>query len=165
MRQTGGVRGLRHLPVNHPTRPFLRFVAGLVGLYILVFGIVGVIETADLSFFSRADAWVLGLRTNPAFSILSIVAGTMLLCAVVIGRNLDHLLDLVGGGIFLVAGLVMMTLLRTGANFLNFAMANVIVSFLIGLVLLLAGLYGRVGPRELAEAEEYHRRSGASSSH
>lgn len=157
------MRGLRHLPVNHPTRPFLRFLVGLIGLYILVFGIVGLVDTWDLSFFSRADAWVLGLRTNPAFSILSILAGTMLLTAVVIGRNVDHYLDLVGGIVFLLAGLVMMTLLRTDGNFLNFSMVNVIVSFLIGLVLLVAGLYGRVGPRELAEAEEYRRHSGAAS--
>lgn len=160
-----GPKGLRHLPVNHPARPFLRFMAGLIGLYILIFGIVGVIETADLSFFSRAETWVLGLQTNPAFSILSILAGVVLLGGAVIGRNIDHFIDLAGAGVFLVAGIVMMMLLRTDANFLNFDMVNVVVSFLIGLALLAAGLYGRTGARELAEAEEYHRRSGAASSH
>jgi hypothetical protein len=151
---------MAHIPVNHPARPFLRFVAGLIGLYILVFGIAGVIETRDLSFFSREETWVLGLQTNPAFSILSILAGAVLLGGAVIGRNIDHFIYLAGAVVFLVAGIVMMTLLRTDANFLNFDMVNVVVSFLIGLILLEAGLYGKVGPPELAEAEEQHRQRG-----
>jgi hypothetical protein len=48
----------------------------------------------------------------------------------------------------------MLTLLRTDANLLNFAMANCIVSFVIGMALLHAGLYGKTGPQELADAEE-----------
>ena len=137
-------------------------MAGLIGLYILVFGIVGVIETRDLSFFGRADTWVLGLQTNPAFSILSILAGVVLLAGALIGRNVDHFINLGGAVVFLVAGIVMMTLLRTDGNFLNFDMVNVIVSFLFGLAVLEAGLYGKVGPRAQAEAEDHHRRSGAS---
>ena len=30
-----------HFPVNHPARPLYRVLAGLVGVYILVFGVVG----------------------------------------------------------------------------------------------------------------------------
>lgn len=156
---------MAHLPVNHPARPFLRFLAGLVGLYILVFGIAGLVETWGLSFFSREETWVLGLQTNPAFSILSILAGAVVLGGALIGRNVDHFINLFGAVVFLVAGIVMMTLLRTEANLLNFDMINVIVSFVIGMVLLVAGLYGKVGPRELAEAEEWHRTSGAASCH
>jgi hypothetical protein len=161
----GRLEGMAHLPVNHPARPFLRFVAGLIGLYILVFGIVGVLETWDGPFFGREETWVLGLRTNPAFSVLSICTGAVLLAAVLIGRNIDHFMYLAAAGLFLTAGIVKLMLLRTDANFLNFHMVNVIVSFLFGLVLLEAGLYGKVGPRELAEAEEHRRRSGAASSH
>jgi hypothetical protein len=146
--------GMAHLPVNHPARPFLRVMAAAIGLYVLVFGVVGFIETRGLSFFDRGDTWVLGLKTNPAFSILSIVAGAILVGGAVYGRNVDHFINLYGGIVFLVAGLVMMTVLHTDANLLNFSLSNCVVSFLIGLALLDAGLYGKTGPRELAEAED-----------
>lgn len=148
---------MAHLPVNHPARPFYRAVAGLIGLYVLVFGVVGFVETQDREFFDRSETWVLGLQTNPAFSILSILAGAVLFGGALVGRNVDHFANLAGGIVFVVAGVVMMTLLQTDANLLNFAMPNVVVSFLIGLVLLTAGLYGKTGSREFAEAEERHR--------
>lgn len=145
---------MAHLPVNHPTRPLYRVLEAGIGLYVLVFGIVGLIVTWDQSFFNRGEHWVLGLRTNPAFSLLSIAAGAVLLGGAIYGRNVDHFLSLAGSGVFLVAGLVMMTLLHTDANLLNFAMVNCIVSFVIGLALLLAGMYGKTGPPEFAAAEE-----------
>ena len=144
---------MAHLPVNHPARPFLRVLAAAVGLYVLVFGIVGFIETRGQSFFERGDTWVLGLKTNPAFSILSIAAGLVLVGGAVYGRNIDHFIILTGGVVFLVAGLAMMTVLHTDANLLNFSLSNCVASFLIGLVLLHAGLYGKTGPAELADAE------------
>ena len=150
---------MAHLPVNHPARPFVRLVAGGIGLYILAFGVLGFVETRGESFFAREETWALGLRTNPAFSILSIVAGAVLLGGALIGRNVDHYLNLGGGVVFLVAGFVMMLVLRTDANMLNFAMPNVIVSFLIGVALLHAGLYGKTGPPEMAEWEEHFRHS------
>jgi hypothetical protein len=145
---------MAHLPVNHPARPFLRVLAVAVGLYVLVFGVVGFIETRRLDFFDRGDTWVLGLKTNPAFSILSIVVGAVLVGGAIYGRNVDHFINLYGGVVFLVAGLAMMTVLHTDLNLLNFSMTNCVVSFLIGLVLLDAGLYGKTGSRELAEAED-----------
>lgn len=145
---------MAHLPVNHPARPFLRMLAGAAGLYVLVFGIVGLIQTWGESFFERGDTWVLGLKTNPAFSILSIVVGLVLVGGGVYGRNVDHFINLTGGVVFLVAGLAMMTVLHTDANLLNFSLSNCVVSFIIGLVLLHAGLYGKTGPGDLAEAEQ-----------
>lgn len=152
---------MSHLPVNHPARPFVRFVAGVIGLYILAFGIAGFFETRDQSFFAREDTWALGLQTNPAFSILSILAGAVLLGSVLVGRNLDHHVSMAGAVLFLVAGVLMMTLLHTDANLLNFAMPNVIVSLLIGMVLLHAALYNKSGPSHRAEAEEKYRHSHA----
>jgi hypothetical protein len=149
---------MAHLPVNHPGRRFYRTLAGLIGLYILVFGIGGAVVTWGAPFFDRADTWVLGLQTNPAFSLLSIAAGTVLLGGAGYGRNVDHFINLVGGGVFLVAGLVMLAVQRTELNLLNFAVVNCVVSFLIGVALLLAGMYGKTGPAELAEAEERLRR-------
>ncbi len=147
-----------HLPVNHPARPYLRLLAGLVGLYILVFGVTGTVVTWGDDFFNREPTYVLGLRTNPAFSMLSVLAGLVLVGGAIYGRNLDHFLNLWGGAAFIVAGGIMMAVLHTPANFLNFALRNTVVSFLIGLALMLAGLYGKEGPRDLAAAEHRRRR-------
>ncbi len=149
---------MAHIPVNHPARPVYRVLAGLTSSYILAFGIAGLIETWGAPFFSRGDHIVLGLRTNPAFSLLSIGAALLLLFAAFYGKNLDHYLYLFGSGVFYLSGFVMMAVLRTDLNLLNFAMRNCIVSYIIGTVFLLAGLYGKVGSKDLEEAENRFRR-------
>lgn len=152
---------MAHLPVNHPSRPVLRVVVTAIGLFILTFGIVGLVETWGLAFFDRGENWVFGLRTNPAFSILSIVAGAVVTTGAVYGRNLDHFINLGGGVLFLLSGLFMMAVLLTEANLLNFSLTNCTVSFLIGMALLTAGLYGKTGTGEYAEQEEQLRHGGA----
>lgn len=144
---------MAHLPVNHPARGVYRVIATAIGLYILLFGILGLVETWGRPFFDQSDTWALGLRTNPAFSVLSILVGAMLVGAVIYGHNVDHFLHLWGGIVFLVAGVVMMAVLHTAANILNFAVINSVVSFIIGTLLLLAGLYGKEGSPELEQAE------------
>ena len=67
---------MAHIPINHPLQPFYRVLAGLIGLYLVVFGTVGVIKTRGLPLFEQDGLpWVLGLRANLAFAILSIVVG------------------------------------------------------------------------------------------
>jgi hypothetical protein len=147
-----------HLPVNHRLRPLYRFLAALAGAYVLVFGIVGVIKTAGEPFFDQNSATsVVGLRSNMAFAILSIVVGLIVLVGTVVGRNIDHVINLVAGIIFLVAGMLMMTVLQTNANFLNFQISTCVVSFVIGLVLFTAGLYGRTGSHADHIREEHFR--------
>ena len=147
-----------HLPVNHPLRPVYRTLAGLIGAFILVFGVMGFFATRGMEFFATEGEHVLGLSTNPAFSVISVITGVIMLIAVVIGRNVDQVLNLIAACVFLVAGLAMMALLRTDLNFLAFTMTNCIVSFIFGLVTLAASLYGRVGTPESAAAEEQFRR-------
>jgi hypothetical protein len=147
-----------HFPINHRLQPMYRVLAALAGIYVLAFGIAGVIRTAGKPFFDQVgDTTVLGLRSNLAFAILSIVAGVIVLGGALIGGNLDHFINLVAGIVFLVAGFLMMLLLQTNADFLNFHMATCIVSFVIGLVLLTAGLYGRVGTNADHAREEHFR--------
>jgi Domain of unknown function (DUF4383) len=147
-----------HIPINHRLQPIYRFLAALAGAYVLAFGIVGVIRTAGKPFFDQVNATeVLGLRTNLAFAILSIVAGVVVLGGALIGRNVDHFINIVAGIVFLVAGMLMMTLLQTNADFLNFQMATCIVSFVIGIVLFTSGLYGRTGTNAEHLREEHFR--------
>lgn len=148
-----------HLPINHRLAGFYRFLAALAGLYVLVFGILGVIRTAGDSLFDRGDVVVLGLHTNLAFSLLSVVVGVIVLVGAAIGRNFAHYLNLFAGGVFLAAGIVMLLLLETDANFLNFTVATCVASFLIGTFLVLAGLYGKSGSAQEARHEDEFRHS------
>ncbi len=155
-----------HLPVNHPARPIYRVLAGLIGVYILAFGVYGVVLTWDKGLFGRGSDWSLGLRTNLAFSIVSVIFGAFLLIGASRRGNLGHYMNLTAGAVFLFTGLLMMALLQT-ADFLNFSMSTVILSLIFGLVLLGTGLYDKVGPPEHGDVErerrlhpvaEHHRR-------
>jgi hypothetical protein len=152
-----GMRILLHLPVNHRLRPLYRFLAGLTGLYVLVFGIVGAVVSRGHGVFSRDHIYALGLRTNLAFAVLSLVVGVVVLIGVVVDHNLDHILNLFGGLVFMVAGMFMLGLLQTDLNLLNYTVSTCVVSFVIGLVLFTAGLYSRVGSAEEDATEERRR--------
>jgi hypothetical protein len=138
------------LPVNHPLRPLYRFLAALCGLYILIFGIIALTKTQGTPLFSQSandNVWVLGLRANLGFAILSIIAGAIIVVGALIGRNLDRLINIWGGILFMVVGMAMLLLLQTNANFFSFSMSNCVASFIIGTVLFSAGVYGKTGPR------------------
>ncbi|HKE67409.1 MAG TPA: DUF4383 domain-containing protein [Micromonosporaceae bacterium] len=149
---------MSHIPVNHPLRTFYRFLAALAGIYVLILGIVAFTKTSDLPAFEQHNLpWTLGLRTNLAFATISMVAGAVIIVAALIGRNVDRFINVAGGIAFMAMGALMMVLMETDANFLGFSMANCIVSFIIGVVLFTAGLYGKTGPEHLARAEELAR--------
>jgi hypothetical protein len=146
---------MAHIPINHPLQPFYRVLAGLIGLYLLVFGIVGVIETRDLPAFAQDGLpWVLGLRANLAFAVLSIGMGLVVLGTAVIGGRIYEWTCIVVSVVFFVAGMAMMVLMQTSLNFLGFTMTTCIVSFVIGLVLFTAGLYGKTGTADDIRREE-----------
>jgi hypothetical protein len=151
---------MSHLPVNHPLRPFYRVLVAAAGLYVLVFGAIGTVRTSSAPMFDRSDMVVLGLRTNLAFALASIGAGAVILLAQFVGRNVDFVVNLWGGVLFMAVGLAMMALLHTELNVLNFSMTTVIVSFVIGIVLYVGGLYGRSGSESAAAAEELARHGG-----
>ena len=143
------------MPINHKLIPLYRTLAALCGLYILVFGIVALTRTPGLGTFAQDGLpTVLGLRANRAFAILSVVVGLVILAGAVIGGKLDRWINLYGGLVFLVAGMAMLILLNTDLDFLGFTVSTCIVSFIIGLVLFSAGLYGKVGSREEQAVED-----------
>lgn len=154
---------MAHFPVNHPARPLLRAFAAMVGLYILAFGVWGTAQTWGEPLFDRGSHWALGLRTNLAFSLASVAFGIVLLIGASRRSNLGHFMNLTAGVVFMVTGLLMMSVLQTGANILNFSMSTVIVSMIFGLLLLATGLYDKVGPPERAEAERRGRNHTVSS--
>ena len=156
---------MAHIPINHPLRPVYRALSGLVGLYVLLFGIIGYARTSDLDFFSRHGEWVLGLRTNPAFAVMSIIGGLALVGAAVVGRNLFAYVNLTAGIVFIVVGTAMLLLLQTSVNILAFSMATCVASFIFGMFALAAGLYGKVGSAEQQHAEDVFRHGEAAATH
>lgn len=134
---------MSHFPVNHPLRPLYRVLAAIAGLYVLLFGVVGLVRSAGSPFFDRGAFTALGLRTNLAFALASVLAGAVIVLATFIGRNVDYAVNVWGGVLFMVVGTGGLALLETDLNVLNFSMATVIVSFSIGMLLFTAGLYGR----------------------
>jgi Domain of unknown function (DUF4383) len=149
---------MAHFPVNHHLQPLYRVLAGLAGAYVLAFGITALVRTREIPWFAqRGLPSALGLHANRAFAVLSIVVGLILFVGAIIGGNLDRWINLIAGVVFLVAGMAMMILMQTSFDYLGFTMATCIVSFVIGLLLSLAGLYGRVGTVEDVECEERHR--------
>ena len=134
---------MSHIPVNHPLRPVYRVLAGLTAIYIALFGVVGFVQTVGDGLFDQSETVALGLRTNLGFSLLSIASGAVILLALFVGRNVDRQVNLWGGVAFMTIGTLFLALLPTDLNFLNFSMATVIVSMVVGMVLFAAGLYGK----------------------
>lgn len=144
---------MAHYPLNHHLRPAYRALAGAAGAFLILFGVLGIAATWGDPFFHRGHDWVLGLRANPAGAWLATLVGLGILAAVLLGGNVHHHLTVVLGWGLLGVAMVLLALMQTDANILNASMVNVIVLTLIGLVVLTAGLYGKVGSAEAGRAE------------
>ncbi|MEU7482488.1 DUF4383 domain-containing protein [Streptomyces sp. NPDC042319] len=131
-----------HLPVDHRLSRFYRFGAGLMGLVLVAFGVLGLIDR--IGFFDTGGDTVAGLNTNGALSVLSVLIGLLLFVGMVIGGNFASTLNAVLGVAFLLSGFVNLAILETGFNYLAFRLQNVLFSFAVGLLLLVFGMYGRV---------------------
>src|SRR5438045_2296238 len=126
---------MAHFPVNHHLRPLYRALAGLAGIYMLVFGIVGLSQNGGRPLFTQDEAqWALGLRATGAFAVLSSVAGAVVVLANIIGRNIAHHVNQLAAFVFVVVGIVSLLLLQTSANVFGFSMSNVIVTFILAVV-------------------------------
>ncbi|NEB79508.1 DUF4383 domain-containing protein [Streptomyces sp. SID14478] len=131
-----------HLPVDHRLSQVYRFSAALMGLFLVAFGILGTVHR--IGFFGTGPHTALGLNTNGALSILSVIVGAVLLAAAVKGGNTASDVNMILGIAFLLAGFAFLFTLDSRFNFLNFRMQNVLFSFGVGLLLMTGGMYGRV---------------------
>ncbi|MFI2663039.1 MULTISPECIES: DUF4383 domain-containing protein [Micromonospora] len=143
---------MAHTPVNHPARPIYRAIGGLVGLYFLAFGVLGLVASAGNDILAQDDTTVLGQGTNLGFSLLSLVLGVAILTGTVIGRNLDVAINQWLAYALMVLGLAELAFLQTDANIFNFTITTDIVVLTLSMVLLMAGMYGKVGTDEENEA-------------
>ncbi|MFD3697526.1 DUF4383 domain-containing protein [Streptomyces sp. NPDC058646] len=132
-----------HLPADHKLSVVYRVGAGLTGLLLVLFGILGLIDR--IGFFDTGGDTVLTLNTNGALSVLSIGVGLLLCYGMVVGGTFASTLNIVLGLLFIASGFVNLALLDTSLNFLAFRIQNVLFSFVVGVMLMWFGMYGRVG--------------------
>lgn len=143
---------MAHNPINHPARPLYRAITGLIGLYLVIFGVLGVVQSAGQDLFEQDDSLVLGQGTNLAGAALSGLLGVLILGATALGRNVDVRVNKPLGYLVMALGLGELAVLRTSANVLDFTIATCIVVMLLGLVLLTAAMYCTIGSDEEASA-------------
>lgn len=149
-----------HTPVNHPARPVYRALAGFIGLYLVIFGVLGAMEADRSDVFAQDDTTVLWQGVNLASAVLFGAIGVVVLVGVGIGRNVDVAINKwLGGWGLLLVGLAGLAVSATDANYLNFNPLTCLASMVLGLLLLAAGLYGRVGSEEEVRAWQASRMS------
>ena len=146
------------LPLDHKLARVYRFGAGLIGAFLIIFGILGALRSAEL--VGQEGVRVLGLSSNGLLSAISILVGLLLAVVAWIGGNLASTVNIVLGALFLLNGLQGLALLRTSFNVFAFSVRNAIFSFVVGLVLLIFGLYGRVSGGLTAENPYWRARHG-----
>ena len=140
-----------------------RIGAVLVGLFLLVFGLLGF--AGGLDYFSTEGERILGLSSNGLLSTISVVMAVVLLVAAARSPRVTSTIMIVAGSLFLLSALVNLAVLRTSFNILAFEFENVVFSVVVGLLLLTLGAYGRISghlpedspyahPHELAEEED-----------
>ena len=152
---------MEHNPVNHPLRPMYRALGFLTGAYLVVFGIVGLIQTSGKSFTGNTGVRVLGQQSNLLWSIIALALGALVVLATAAGRNLDTGADKFIGWALLVVGSYELATARTDATFFGFSIATVVVTYLVGLILITVSLYSKVAPPTEAGAPRQVRESQA----
>lgn len=130
------------VPVDQRLVGVYRAGAGIGGVALLIFGVFGFFN--QVGFFNTSGNRIAGLSTNGALSLVSVVIGAILIGGAVVGGNTASNINMTVGVLFLLSGFVNTALLDTSNNFLAFRMQNVIFSFVMGLILLVFGMYGRV---------------------
>ncbi|PWI13153.1 DUF4383 domain-containing protein [Streptomyces sp. Act143] len=130
------------LPVDHRLATVHRYGAAFCGVVLLIFGILGFAD--QLRPFNTDGDTVAGMTTNGVLSLISVVVGLALIAGGVVGGNFASTLNMTVGTLFLLSGFWHIFVLDKSANFLDFGMTNVMFSFVMGLVILTFGMYGRV---------------------
>lgn len=133
------------LPVDHRLATVYRYGALLCGLILIAFGILGFADA--LRPFDTEGETIAGLTTNTALSVISIVVGLALSAGAFIGGNFASTLNITVGTLFLVSGFAHLFILDKDANVLDFGMTNVMFSFVMGLIIMTFGMYGRVSSK------------------
>ncbi|CAM5417700.1 hypothetical protein GCM10010329_79460 [Streptomyces spiroverticillatus] len=130
------------LPQDHRLAQVYRFGAAGCGVILVAFGCLGFADR--LAFFDTRGVSVAGMSSNGLLSLISVLVGLLLVGAAFVGGNFASTANMVVGVLFLIAGFAHLFVLDRSANILNFRMSNVLFSFVMGLMIMTFGMYGRV---------------------
>ncbi|MFD3680334.1 DUF4383 domain-containing protein [Streptomyces sp. NPDC058613] len=133
------------LPLDHRLATVYRYGALLCGLILIAFGVLGFADA--LRPFDTEGETIAGLTTNTTLSVISVAVGLALAAGAFIGGNFASTLNITVGALFLISGFAHIFILDKGANILDFGMTNVMFSFVMGLIIMTFGMYGRVSSK------------------
>ncbi|WP_326593234.1 DUF4383 domain-containing protein [Streptomyces sp. NBC_01294] len=133
------------LPVDHCLATVYRYGALLCGLVLIVFGVLGFADA--LRPFDTQGETIAGMTTNTTLSVISVVVGLALAVGAFIGGNFASTLNITVGVLFLLSGFAHIFIIGKDANVLDFGMTNVMFSFVMGLIIMTFGMYGRVSSK------------------
>lgn len=139
---------------THPVHTVHRVGIGALGLFLLLFGLVGLAQR--LPFATVQGQMIIGLSANGLLATISVVVSLVLIGAAVRGGHAASTIGLVIGTLFLISGIVNIFLLGTTMNMLAFQLPNVIFSVLVGIALFFTGAYGRIAS-QLPPNSPYYR--------
>ncbi|MET8228539.1 DUF4383 domain-containing protein [Streptomyces sp. NPDC005301] len=145
-------------PVDHKLATVYRYSAAACGLIVLAFGLLGFAD--QLSPFNTDGQQIAGMSTNGVLSLISVMVALALIGGAIVGGNFASTLNMSIGALFLVSGFAHIFILDKPANVLDFGMTNVMFSFVMGLIILTCGMYGRVSSK-LSHDNPYWRRRHA----
>ncbi|MFF8942127.1 DUF4383 domain-containing protein [Streptomyces sp. NPDC014864] len=151
------------LPVDHRLATVYRYGAAFCGLVLLTFGCLGFAD--ELSPFNTNGRHIAGMSTNGVLSLISVVVGLVLIGGAVVGGNFASTLNMTVGTLFLLSGFAHIFILDRPANVLDFGMTNVMFSFVMGLVILTFGMYGRVSSKLPHDNPYWRRRHAREAAH
>lgn len=139
---------------THPIHTVHRVGIGVLGLFLLSFGVLGLLR--GLALHSTQGELVMGLQSNGLLAVVSIAVSLVLLGAVLRSPHTASTVGIVFGGLFLLSGIGNLFVLGTDMNMLAFGLSNVVFSLLVGIGLLFTGGYGRISAHKAPGSPYYH---------
>lgn len=127
---------------RHPVHLMHRIGAALVAGVLCVFAVLGLV--GGLPLLATEGQPVLGMSSNGALSILSLVVAAILVTAALRGGPTASTVTTTLGSLFLLSGIAHLGIIHTPWNVLAFQLSNVFFSLVVGTLMLILGLYGRL---------------------
>jgi hypothetical protein len=138
----------------HPVHTLHRVGIGVLGVFLLIFGITGLIRRPG--FLSAQGQMVMGLASNGLLAAISVAVAVVLIVAAAWGGHAASTVGIAGGALFLISGVANIFVVGTSMNMLAFQLSNVIFSLVVGAAMLFTGAYGRIAS-ELPPDSPYFR--------
>jgi hypothetical protein len=130
-----------HFPLNHPLGGFYRGIAIFTAIAMVIYP--------------------LAFSDNASFAVVMMVLAVPVLLGVFAGRDRYHFFNEVIGGVLIALGVAGLLVLHSPYNYLDLNVSACIVLFVLGSVLLTAGMYTKTGTAEQAQAEEAYRHASS----